>query len=730
MEENLANSGISLNEVLNNNSTSNSVLNVEDEETKKLMSITAKFRITLSWQNLSYTVSEFNCIPNLKDKKAFGRSERIILHPQTGHLSNGCLMAVIGKSGSGKSTLIESLTGRRSKGLKGNISINVDSDVAFFVDEKRVKISFIPQSDALLNTLTTYESLLFASKLKNRSFTSEQHLKIVTQLLFELDLRSCKDSRVSRCSGGEKKRLSVAMELVSKPTVLVLDEPTSGLDSASALQCVQLLRKLTQSKSNPLAIMVSIHQPSAKLLYEFHKLYLLSYNGKVIYNGPVNDLLNYFNQFNVTCPQFHNPADHALEVSSGDYGEEIIEEMAQKQSTLYCSDRRVSITGEFVEYSVPSVIAAMRKHSGTSLFSQCSTLVFRTLKTTFRDPMLNYARLLKHIVVGAVLIMLYSEDVGSESGCLVAESSTDSLATFSIDKLRDIQTVVFQNLGFIFFSIMFTLYASMMPIVLVFPTEMSVFLRERTNGWYSCLSYYMAKTVADIPFLVLFTTIYASMTYYLTGQINDSWRFGAFLVISILISLIGQSVGLVVGTICVRNLRAASFIAPLSTLPFVLFSGFFLRIPFIPSYLKIFSSISSLRYAFEALVIIIYGFGRCDQLPTAGHKESINGVIIRFFNYITKLGLSYSNARPILHALAIDKNLSLSELNSFDVHFENFTLSQFNLLDIDENESLAMQEFYLKDRDLWIHTWILVASVIVLKVLTYFLLLHKANNRN
>ncbi|RWS19088.1 ABC transporter sub-family G-like protein 18, partial [Leptotrombidium deliense] len=262
MEESLSNSDNSLKEVkilsTSNEERKVSSSSCEIPQRNRLMSITAaKIRITLSWKNLSYTVSEFNCISKLKHKKFIGRKQRTILHPQTGHLSNGCLMAVIGKSGSGKSTLIESLTGRRSKGLKGNISINVDSDFAFFVDEKRVKISFIPQHDVLLLTLTTYESLLFASKLKNRSFTSEQHLRIVDELLDDLDLDSCKENRVSNCSGGQKKRLSVAMELVNKPTVLILDEPTSGLDSASALQCIQVLRQLTKSRSNPLAIMVS-----------------------------------------------------------------------------------------------------------------------------------------------------------------------------------------------------------------------------------------------------------------------------------------------------------------------------------------------------------------------------------------------------------------------------------------------------------------------------------------
>ncbi|RWS20073.1 ABC transporter sub-family G-like protein 17 [Leptotrombidium deliense] len=221
------------------------------------------------------------------------------------------------------------------------------------------------------------------------------------------------------------------------------------------------------------------------------------------------------------------------------------------------------------------------------------------------------------------------------------------------------------------------------------------------------------------------------MIYYFTGQINDSWRFGAFIGIAILVALIGQSAGLVVGSLCVKNLRAASFIAPLAPLPFVLFSGFFLRLQFIPSYLKVFTHLNPIRYVFEVLVIIIYGFDRCAfNSSSISHKESINGVIIRFFNYLTKLDLSYTSARPILYALTLDKNLSLSEISSFDVHFENFTLSEFNLLGFNENESFALQELDVNDENLWIHTWILIATVILLNIVTYLLLLYKANNRN
>ncbi|RWS28122.1 ABC transporter-like protein 12 [Leptotrombidium deliense] len=713
-----------------NNSTT--ALNTEDNQRNRLLSVTGNFQIKLTWKDLSYSISSMSCAPNAKQRRIFGRNERIILQRQSGELRSGCLMAVMGKSGSGKTTLIESLTGRRIKGLSGNISINIDSDVAFLIDERKLKISLIPQSDSLIPTLTILESLMFATKLKNASYTSQQHIEIVNELLGELDLWSCKNNRVPRCSGGERKRLSVAMELVSKPTVLVLDEPTSGLDSSSAIQCVKLLRKIAQSKSNPLAIMATIHQPSAKLLFEFQKVYLLSYDGRLIYNGRVTELLNYFNQFNVSCPQFHNPSDHALEIAIGEYGDEVLDSMTDYQRSLFNQKQEIETNAGTARYSVTSIINSMRDHPANSSLSHTSTIFIRTLKTTFRDPFLNYARLAKHIVVAFALTLVYKENIGGESGCLKTEVDADSSTTFSIEKLRELQTIVYQNLGFMFFSIMFSLYAAMMAIILSFPTEIYSFMRERTNGWYSCFSYYIAKTLADLPFLLVFTSIYATITYYLTGQINDAWRFGGFLLISVLLTLIGQSIGLFIGTLCSKNPSAATFIGPLSSLPFVLFSGFFIRIPFIPSYLKLFVWISPLRYAFEAFIIVLYGFDRCQQpiTNTGENSDTMKSVVIRFLNYLSKLELNYDTARPILEVLAVDKNLSLTEFELFDRYFQNSSMPEFNVLDLNENESLAMQEFDLKDDYLWTHMIILMVMVIVLKVLNYVVLLYKANNRN
>ena len=142
---------------------------------------------------------------------------------------------------------------------------------------------------------------------------------IVDNVIDKLMIKSCADNRPNRCSGGQQKRISIALELVSRPNVLILDEPTSGLDSVTTSQLIRLLIELTQ-QAEPMAIMLTIHQPSAKLFNLFDKIYLLSNDGQCIYSGSPFKVVSYFNKYELECPKFNNPSDFALEVAAKEHG--------------------------------------------------------------------------------------------------------------------------------------------------------------------------------------------------------------------------------------------------------------------------------------------------------------------------------------------------------------------------------------------------------------------------
>lgn len=204
-----------------------------------------------------------------------------------------------------------------------------------------MRIIYNAQHDSLFSVLSIRESMMYACELqmycgrnidimKNDNLNnspsrtksmSKVNRRKVNDIIEQLGLTQCADVRVSNCSGGQKKRLSIALELLFSPNVLLLDEPTTGLDSVSSLQMVQLLKSLV--RNHPIIICASIHQPSAKLLSFFDNIYVISSKGTCIYNGPRENLLDYLKEYNMNCPIFHSIADFTLEVASGLHGDEV-----------------------------------------------------------------------------------------------------------------------------------------------------------------------------------------------------------------------------------------------------------------------------------------------------------------------------------------------------------------------------------------------------------------------
>ena len=216
------------------------------------------------------------------------------MHNLSFTLHNGELLAIMGGSGTGKTTLLSLLNGSM-KPQEGTITIN-GHDIS--EPEAKALIGFVPQDDLLIEELTVYQNLWFTAKLCFAGMADEELDRRVMKTLKDLGLDAVKDLKAGSAinkyiSGGQRKRLNIALELIREPAVLFLDEPTSGLSSADTEKVINLLKEQTLKGK---LIIVNIHQPSSDVYKLFDRLWLLDRGGYPVFDGNPIDAITYFKE--------------------------------------------------------------------------------------------------------------------------------------------------------------------------------------------------------------------------------------------------------------------------------------------------------------------------------------------------------------------------------------------------------------------------------------------------
>ncbi|CAH1710924.1 unnamed protein product [Aphis gossypii] len=533
--------------------------------------------LDLKFEDLTYKVN------NWTDK--FKIEKKTILKGVSGAFYQGQLCAIIGCSGSGKSSLLNALSGYKTSGYSGTIFINnKPQELKSFKKQS----CYIMQEDQLHVQLTVREAMEFASKLKCLTLSlNANKLKMIDLILENLNLLKIQDTATVNLSGGERRKLSIALELVHNPSIMFFDEPTSGLDSLSANQVLGTLRELANTGRN---IISTIHQVSASQLKIFDILYVLTPSGQCIYHGFTSKLLDYLAAQGLRCPLYHNTADYIIEISLGEYGDHA------EKLVKYIKNGKSS---EWLKNTGQKDLVKADQSTGVNINDECQDrqlikyiynhliqlviLSHRCTVKTLREKFIT-TRLLVHIIVSAVYGWVYF-GVGINA------------------------SFIHDNLMLLFFSLLFIMYTASSSMIINFPLEIQILSKEHFNQWYSLLSYYISFTIVDLPIQVLCTFLYCVVLYYFTGQPLEWPRFGLYTLMMLMVGLLSQTIGMLMGTLF-NDLRFSTILTSFLLMPWMMFGGIFIKISDTPEIFRWLFDISFMKHAMEGIVHCVYGLDR------------------------------------------------------------------------------------------------------------------------
>lgn len=490
----------------------------------------------------------------------------------------GEILAIVGPSGAGKSTLIEILAGRVKCPLQCIMVNGKSVDPSQF---RRIS-GYVAQEDALLPLLTVKETLMFSARFRLPHTVSKQEKEAkVESLIAELGLVHASNTRIGDesirgVSGGERRRVSIGVDLIHDPAVLLLDEPTSGLDSAAALNVVEMLHAMAKNLHNR-TIILTIHQPSYRILSLVSSLLLLS-KGTVIHHGSLKSLQDSLTSKGKKIPAQLNALEYAMELISEsttldyDHGgdgvslhiepaDDSLEDPYLAQDAAFYDD-----VGDKVTYA-------------NSRCSEICTLSCRFCKIIFRTQQLFLARTLQAIVAGVGLGSVYLKVGYNQRG---------------LD----------ERLGFFAFTLTFLL-SSTTEALPIFLEERQILMRETSRGAYRVSSYVISNTLVFLPFLMIIAILFAVPVYWLVG-LSRTWNAFIFFVFIVwLIVLMANSLVVFLSALAPDFISGNSLIFTILG-AFFLFSGYFISKESIPKYWLFMHYISLYKYPLDALLINEY----------------------------------------------------------------------------------------------------------------------------
>ncbi|KAG0091770.1 hypothetical protein BGZ93_008677 [Podila epicladia] len=544
----------------------------------------------------------------------------------------------MGGSGSGKTTLLNALAGRMSPcqtAISGSITFNGQAPKRYW---KSGQIGYLQQEDHLLPFISVRETLRFAADLRlPRSMPTSEKYNMVESLIMELGLKSCADVLVGDAhggesdqggrhgiSGGERRRVSAAIQLLTNPSALLCDEVTSGLDSFSSFELIKTLT--TYAKASRKSVVLSIHQPRAemfKLLSESNGQIVLLSRGDVVYSGSMCQILHWFESTGINpCPVDMNPFDYILDHCMVDFttaGTEVTSKAQRDQLTKAWRERTNGMTG------------GGEREPGTPI-SPAFTLLNRSSTANSLG-----SRAGKKVQESEIYV---ADDVvkpGAPDG-LGLEDESEPLATSSaqgdnqdrrgwINQRRDsvffwvvlvVNIVLGVLVGSIFWQlggrrndirarasvcyilIAFQPFLSMIIAIYRGAADMKIYERERGYRWYGPLPFLVSNSVCNMPANIINPAIYSLIIYLMAGFRSDS------------LSYMGCSALALFCTSVDREFDSATMVGSFIYLPFTMTAGYIVATSQIPQGLRWIRHISFIRLGYQTLVSVEFSNNRFD----------------------------------------------------------------------------------------------------------------------
>ncbi|XP_056645332.1 protein scarlet [Diorhabda sublineata] len=541
--------------------------------------ISPNSEVTLAWDNLSV---------HALSKIGGRQQQKMILNEVSGAVKAGSLVAIMGSSGAGKSTLMSALAYRSTadKKIDGKILINGRQ----LGNYMRILSGYMYQEDLLLPYLTVSEHMNIMANLKlDRRITQLEKKILIKKVLRQLGLLKCIDSRIGGndddklLSGGEKKRLAFATELLTDPQILFCDEPTTGLDSYSAHKLVTMMNEMVMTGKT---ILCTIHQPSSDIFVMFSQLILVA-DGRIAYMGSTNNALKFFESLGYTCPSSYNPADLYIKVLSPTSG---YRDNCKKTIKRICDQFAVSDYAKEVDivvqyelhlerFTTLKKLEVRNNFEEISWVSKIAWLTYRWSLEILRNPSLEATRILQRIFIGLIVGFCY---IGTE--------------TLTQNGIQSVE-------GIIFMFVSENTFNPMYAVLHEFPLYLPLFLREYKSGLYHPFTYYVSRILSMLPGFLLQPFTFVITAYWLAGLRTTGYAFLMTLSVIILTMNVSSACGIMFSNAFDSVPTALAYLVPFDYVHMIT-SGVFLKLGSLPTAMAWVKYLSWLMYSTEALNIL------------------------------------------------------------------------------------------------------------------------------